>query len=56
MVGVTCGTMVLKHSSKSRMQLPSILGVALGSHPVTALIFCAKDLVGAIKNMSIDLC
>jgi len=47
--------MVLKHSSMSRMQLPSILCAALSSLSVTPLIFFATDFVGAIEqNLSIE--
>jgi len=45
--------MVLKHCSKIRMQLPSILCVALSR--VTPLIFCVTDFVSAIKNETCQL-
>ena len=55
-VSVTCGTMILKHCSKSRMQLSSILCAALSSLTITPLILCVTDFINAIKeNVSLDL-
>ena len=56
-VSVTCGTMILKYCSNSRMQLSSILFAALSSLSITPLICCVTDFVSAIKqNVLLELC
>jgi len=50
--GVTCRTVVLKHCSESRVQLPSILCATLSSLSVTSLIFCATDF-GKISSVAL---